>query len=202
MPSLMSDGGSDIREAVTNKMHDCVPLGWNPQPVDDGYVVGESIEFEPNGVWLPPAWLGYVPAHRRLDGEERKILSVMRMLEARGLVKETKERRGTWYALTPNAIRYYYSENFYGNNPLHQSFLCYSKIAVTRVDMERKHGRARVSWEVRAFGSWADAQMRSVAIVLGPQLSPVTVAYRRNDGNNYLVKSVSGADARRFAENP
>ena len=197
MPPVFSDGSADIRAEITDQVHDCVPLGWNPQHVDDGYVVGESIEFEPNGVWLPPAWLGYVPA-RRLDGEEQKIIGVMHMLEARGFVKETKGRRGTWYGLTPQAMPFYYSGNFYGNNPLHQSFLCYSKIAVTHVEMERKQHRARVSWGVRPFGGWADAQLRAVAVVLGPQVSPVNVTYRDVDGD-VLVHSVSGADDSRLA---
>lgn len=50
-----------VEEQFSGQFHKCVPLGWNPLPVDGSYVPSFSVEFRERDAWLPPLWLGFLP---------------------------------------------------------------------------------------------------------------------------------------------
>lgn len=49
-----------VEEQFRGQFHECVPLGWNPSPIDGSFVPTFSVEFREREAWLSPLWLGFL----------------------------------------------------------------------------------------------------------------------------------------------
>ncbi|HEX8806094.1 MAG TPA: hypothetical protein VF741_04055 [Candidatus Aquilonibacter sp.] len=157
--------------------HRCVPLGWDVEPVADTYVVGTSVEFEPNGWWLRPSWIGLVHDNEMQRKDVREAVALLDDLVSHGLVQRTHLRRihGTEFNLTMTGMEYYFDRNRFGNNPLRESYLCYSKIVPDAI-VALGRGSLIFHWHESAPASWADDPViRSRSVVLAPLQNPVEI---------------------------
>lgn len=49
-----------LQTQLALQYHECVPLGWDPVPVDGTYYPGYSAELQDKNSWLPALWLGSI----------------------------------------------------------------------------------------------------------------------------------------------
>jgi hypothetical protein len=178
-----------ITDHYADQFHRCIPLGWNASPIDGSFVPDYSVEFSPRDVWLAPLWVGSVPARIRTRPQALLAYQMLNVLVQAGMAKSESTQNGTRYYLTERAFPYYFGGNDFGNNPLHLSYLCYSKIIPDRIIWTapvRGHlganmrTRVAFSWHESAAATWAsDPLTQSHSVILAPTRSPaaVTVSY-------------------------
>jgi hypothetical protein len=165
-----------LRDDFTD-YHRCVPLGWNVEPVASTYVVGTSVEFEPNGWWLKPLWIGIVYDDQMRRRDVREAVALLDALAAHGLVQDSRLRhfRGTRFNLTMAGMEYYFDRNRFGNNPLRESYLCYSKLVPDQV-LALDKNTITFHWHESTPAPWAqDPIIQAHSVVLAPQQDPVEI---------------------------
>lgn len=179
-----------ITDRFADQFHRCIPLGWNAFPIDGTYVPDYSVEFSPRDVWLAPLWVGFVPSSVQVSPPGSLAYQILNALVQAGMATSEPVRNGTRYHLTERAVPYYFEGSDFGNNPLHLSYLCYSKIVPDQIlwtapvrgrqgaDVRNMH--IAFSWHETAPAAWAsDPLIQSHSVVLAPTRSPavVTVSY-------------------------
>jgi hypothetical protein len=186
-----------VEENFGGQFHKCVPLGWNPSPIDGSYVPKFSVEFHERDAWLPPLWLGLLPRSAVKTPDGRTAAELLSALARAGLVERRHVNNGIRYNLTPKAFPYYFEGNDFGDNPDHLSYLCYSRLIVDRVVssqvVHQFTGASNAnavcvafSWHASEDDDWAkDHVIQSHSVVLAPTRSPalITLAYRHGQLN-------------------
>jgi len=204
-----------IRAEMAQHYHGCVPLGWNPIPVDGGFILGENVELDSSGWWLPPLWVGVVPRHDISQPSVRVISQILNDLAAEGLLQRSAISGGDQYNMTPMAIRYYYDDDFYGNNPEGASYLCYSKIVFDKLQWDRQIATNRVtnapkgavhfvcafSWHPSAEATWilGDRFLQAHGVLLAPTANPIVIAYWQL-GGDWGIENVEDATLNRLVD--
>lgn len=92
-----------VEEQFSGQFHKCVPLGWNPAPVDGSYVPSFSVEFRERNAWLPPLWLGFLPRSAVNTPNARTAAGVLNALARSGLIEKRYMSNGIRYNLTERA---------------------------------------------------------------------------------------------------
>jgi hypothetical protein len=185
-----------VEEQFDGQFHKCIPLGWNPAPIDGSYVPNFSVELRERDAWLPPLWLGFLPKRAANTPNGRTAAEVLDALARSGLVEKRRVNNGIRYNLTQRAFPYYSEGDDFGDNPDHLSYLCYSRLIVDRVVLRQtlhqfaSSGnagdavRVAFSWHASEGDAWAKAPMiQSHSVVLAPTRSPaiVVLAYRHGE---------------------
>ncbi len=192
----------DLDERFSDQMHDCVPLGWNPARVDDRFFYsGFSSELDETFWYLPPPWVAMIRPQDRAHPQARAAEALLDHLARAGMVARSRSHGSTDYNLTLSGLDYFFDANHFGNNPLHEPYLCYSKIVPERVlwkqavHSERDSSGAgtvqvyRVAfvWTAVPVGNWSpDAFVRSHGVVLGPSVDPTIAKFVLRDTHWYL----------------
>lgn len=172
-----------VEARFSGQYHKCVPLGWNPLPVEGSYVPSYSVEFREPDAWLPPLWLGLLPRSAMTTPSGRTAAKVLDALARSGLVAKRYANDGIRYNLTERAVPYYFEGNDFGNNPDHLSYLCYSRLVPDRVVSSRTAGRLAFSWHASEDDDWArDAVIQSHSVILAPTRSPASIILGSWDG--------------------
>ncbi len=176
---------------LSQQYHQCVPLGWAPQPVAGSYYPAYSAEYRQNGVWLRPYWLGMVPRSGLTHPKVRQAYGVLNALVRAGLLVRTSQSDGTYYRLTLRALPYYFDDNGFGDNPDHFPYLCYSRLLPTRVRWTRPAGshavRVQFVWRPGPAAPWADDPfLRKHSVVLPPLGDPVVAVFSDHGGQWYV----------------
>ena len=201
-----------ITDRFADQFHRCVPLGWNASSVDGAFVPDYSVEFSPHDVWLPPLWVGFVSSRIQSRPQGLLVYQLLNVLVQAGLAKSQPVRNGIRYHLTDRAFPYYFEGNDFGNNPLHLSYLCYTKLVPDRIlwtaPGRRRPGanvrtaRVAFTWHETAAAAWAgDPLIQSHSVVLAPTRSPavVTVSYAHGSWDliaaNYQAASTLTSDS-------
>ena len=192
-----------VEEQFSGQFHKCVPLGWNPLPVDGSYVPSFSVEFRERDAWLPPLWLGFLPRSAINTPNGRTAAVVLNALARSGLIEKRYMNNGIRYNLTERAFPYYFEGNDFGDNPDHLSYLCYSRLVPDRVvSSQAVHQltsgrnaadavRVAFSWRASEDAAWAnDPVIQSHSVVLAPTCSPaiITLASRHGELNVDRIK--------------
>jgi hypothetical protein len=183
-----------IDDRFSGQFHRCVPLGWEPAPVDGSYVPSYSIEYSPSDAWLPPLWLGSLPDWARSTTEGRSTYRLLTALARAGLVESERGAHSTLYRLTERGAPFYFEGNDLGNNPLHLPYLCYSAIVPDRLTSStgRKKGQSdgvtasftvRFAWHSDPDAAWAaDPVIQHYSVNLAPTQSPAVVEVANRNG--------------------
>lgn len=195
LPAWLDAGGpanshfamSSLDAQLSDQYHECVPLGWNPQPVAGSYYPAYSAEYRENGVWLHPYWLGRVRRSDLNDPNKHLVYDVMNALVHAGLLQRSAAGDALYYRMTLAATPYYYEANSYGNNPDHLPYLCYSRIVpqaiLSRARMGRNAFRVKFAWQVSEAAPWAnDRFLRDHSVVLPPLTNPALATFVREHG--------------------
>lgn len=192
-----------VEEQFNGQFHKCVPLGWNPSPVDGSYVPIFSVEFRERDAWLPPLWLGFMPRRAIDTPNGRTAVEVLNALARSGLIEQRYINNAIRYNLTERAFPYYFEGNDFGDNPDHLSYLCYSRLIPDRVvSSQAVHQltngrnaadavRVAFSWHASEDDAWAnDPVIQSHSVVLAPTRSPaiIILASRHGELNVDRVK--------------
>jgi hypothetical protein len=191
-PALMNV----VREQL-DEFHDCIPLGWDPVPIEGSYIIGYSAEIEDAG-WIPPLWIGGIRTGDLRHPEGRAAFEVLEHLVRAGMAARTNTSYGFQYRLSQSAMPYFWGDDQYGNNPEHAPYLCYSRIVPQRVlwsgpvHLERGRDgslrpvvRAAFDWKPEPEPAWvtADAFLQSHSVVLAPPQSPTVVKFADLQGS-------------------
>lgn len=195
----------DLDERFSDQMHDCVPLGWNPVRVDDRFFYsGFSSELDETFWYLPPPWVATLRPQDRANPQARTAQAVLDHLVRAGIVSRTRLRGSTHYNLTLPGLDYFFDANHFGNNPLHEPYVCYSKIVPERVlwkqavHIERDpfgSGMVQVyrmafTWVAVPDSGWSpDAFVRAHSVVLGPETDPAIAKFVLR-GTHWYLESV------------
>lgn len=184
-----------VEEQFSGQFHKCVPLGWNPLPVDGSYVPTFSVEFRERDAWLPPLWLGVLPSSAANTPNGRTAAEVLNALAHSGLIEKRYMHNAIRYNLTERAFPYYFEGNDFGNNPDHLSYLCYSRLEPDRiVSSQVVHRsvsgrnaadavRVAFSWHASEEDAWAkDPVIQSHSVVLAPTRSPAIIVLASRHG--------------------
>ncbi|MGZ3550991.1 MAG: hypothetical protein ACXVAL_02745 [Vulcanimicrobiaceae bacterium] len=175
-----------LNSDLSEQYHECVPLGWDPVPVETRYYYeGYTSEYWEEGVWLHPYWLGLIHTSDLSDPNVRAAYYVLNALTRAGMLERTSATGASFYRLTPRAIAYYFESNGFGNNPEHWSYLCYSRIVPRRVVWTKgvKDSLFRVAfeWSVSARAQWAnDPFLRRHSVLLPPLSSPAVAVFAKS----------------------
>jgi hypothetical protein len=191
-----SSGWYDMRllnDQVTGMVHDCVPLGWVPVRVDDNvFYPGYSVEIDETDWYLPPPWVGGFGPHPVMGTQGRIAKGLLSHLVRAGMVSTRDVRGYVQYHLTESGFERYFDGDNFGNNRLHSSYVCYSKIVARSIEWKQPvhleadpFGPGRVpvfrvafTWSTAHDPSWTpDAFIRAHTIVLGPPKSPTLAKF-------------------------
>ena len=169
-----------LRSSLAAQFHACVPLGWNPVPVAHRYFyAGYTTEYIEDGVWLHPAWLGVISKSALNAPDVKTAQNVLAALERDGLVVKQISGKAVRYRLTMQAMPYFFTDNRFGNNPLHLPYLCYSRISPARV-LSVRHGTngnevVSFDWKNTAPAAWGlDPVIQKHSVILPPVSAPAT----------------------------
>jgi hypothetical protein len=191
-----------IIAAVDREPHQCVPLGWAPQPVANTFVVGESVYLDTQSWYLSPLWVGLMPTKPRSRSLKR-IGSILDDLTSRGLLTKVVGNGEALYDLSSRGFRYYYQDDFADSNPERESYLCFSYVVVNR--WKKIGGSTGTSytiwWEPTELASWArsDSLVLSHSVVLAPTTNPFVIELS-NFGNDLSINGVTKAGENKLAE--
>ena len=188
-----------LNASLSEQYHLCVPLGWNPEPVDGYYYPAHSVEYRENGVWLHPYWLGLVHRNKLSDPNVRLTVAVLNALVRAKLVDRALRPQGYLYRVTMAAAPYYFENNSFGNNPDHLPYLCYSRLIPQRVVLSRevRGGAYRVEfvWQSGPNAPWSsDPFLRAHSVILPPVASPSSALFSRRHGN-WAIERLTTGDA-------
>lgn len=184
----------------------CVPLGWIPVISKSYYYPGFSSENDDTGWWLPPTWTAIITPAELKAPAARTEYSILNRLVGVHMLQRQPIQSGYQYWLTWSARQYYYDGDEFGNNPLHEPFLCYSRIVPQRITTEQpihveRYGREddrlfRVAfdWSADTPADWLnDAGLRDYGAILAPALGSlrVTVVDERGVWNIHYVPTTA-----------
>lgn len=184
---------SPMRDAVVDRFstqfHRCVPLGWVPAAVDGSYVPSYSFDFSPRTTWLRAMWVGWIPNRAQYTAAGRSESRLLNALARKGLLEVQLARSGTWYRLKWSAFSYYFEGNNFGNNPLHLSYLCYSRIVPDVVTVNAGRN-VRFTWHSETDAAWADDPIvQRYSVNLAPTRSPATVEVAKRAGSWMVTRA-------------
>src|SRR5579884_1857361 len=118
-----------LNKQLATQYHACVPLGWAPVAAAGTYYPGyTAVTADENTLWTADLRRSDVA-----DRGAREVGAVLNELARIGMLTSVNDGGSVRYYLTPDALRYYYGGNQYGNNPEHYPYLCYSVIAPERL---------------------------------------------------------------------
>lgn len=200
---------------MTGTVHDCVPLGWNPVRVDDGFFyVGYSAELDETYWFVSPPWAAGFGPHEPVDPAGRTARDVLAHLEAAGMVDETRRRWGVKFNLSGAGFERFFDHDNFGNNRLDFPYICYSTIAAKAIIWKQPvrlesdpYGPGRVqtfrvafTWTISTDSSWRpDAFIRAHSIVLGPTRSPAIAKFVRR-GDDWVLDNLYPGSSDRVTE--
>lgn len=185
---------------LAEQYHECVPLGWDPVPVETHYYYeGFTSEYREAGVWLHPLWLGLIHTSDLSDPNARTAKDVLNALARAGMVERRVAGDDTFYRLTSRAVAYYFESNRFGSNPEHWPYLCYSSIVPRRVLWTKRDGahsfRVSFEWEIGARASWANDRFLLKHSVILPPISNPAVAVFSDAGGWWHVTHLETPNA-------
>lgn len=162
LSACQSSKNAGMLEYMTGVMassyHACVPVGWEPVPVDNTFLVGGESEIEQPEGWIGAIWMGFIPKSALGRPRVRAIFRTLRELEKVGMVEHYEVAAGYHFNLTLKALPYFYDGDPLGSNPLRAEYLCYSDIApdgITSIQ-DKPNGETWVtfSWHKTADAPW------------------------------------------------
>ena len=185
----------ELRQQLAAQVHECVPLGWTPVPVDASFYPGYTAQYQDERSWLAPLWLGSISNSDLRSAQARTSFAVLNALVRAGMVQRIAVPGGFHYRLTVAAMPYFYARNDYGNNPDAIPYLCYSTMLPDKIvwsDTVKRNGKDRLfhaafTWHASSPAAWADdAFLRAHSVVLAP-FSRTVVATFEDDGNEWYI---------------
>lgn len=186
----------ELRNQLATQVHECIPLGWTPVPVDASFYPGYTAQYQDERSWLAPLWLGSIRSSDLRSSQARTSFMILRALVRAGMVQSIPVPGGFHYRLTVAAMQYFYARNDYGNNPDAIPYLCYSTIVPDRVmrtdeiqgNQKRRVFHATFAWHASPPAPWADdAFLLSHSIVLAPFSRTVVATFEENGGQWFIV---------------
>jgi hypothetical protein len=203
-----------FRAVIDGNYHDCVPLGWYPEPFrGGGYYPSVNFDVAQSTGPFQALWVGIVTAGAERDPRGASVKRVMDELVTAGLLQRGDDPRGTRYNVTRYGERFYYDDDALGGNRERWPYLCYSRLRVTKVVWDTRypdvpgpdHSTARhilVWWRTETDGHWASAFLRAHSVRLTPLASPADGIVCHYVDDEWLLLSVSegGAPPRSIPE--
>ena len=193
-----------LNTQLAEQVHECVPVGWDPVPVQAGvFYRGYSAEYVPEIKWLPAQWIGTVQSKYLAEPEVRQSFDLMNELVRAQMLERSAMPGGFRYNLTKSALDYYWERDSYRDNPGGQPYLCYSRIIPERVlwsqpvhiELDRDGRpiqvfRAEFTWRSSPGADWANsASLRSHSVILPPIESPAIAKFVNDDGD-WVIQNV------------
>lgn len=185
----------------------CVPLGWVPIPTaDKSYMIGYSAQTDDSSWYLPAKWVANIDrgSTKRPDVKAEFDL-LTHLVDAGALQMSVTGDRFTFH-LTWNSLQYYYDDDEFGNNPLHEPFLCQSRIVPGSIlwrepvrsetvgGVERNVFRAAFSWSRGSSASWAnDPFVASHSVILAPFKEPIVVRFVQDSDGSWEMDQLNDA---------
>jgi hypothetical protein len=170
--------------------------------VAGSYYPGYSAGLQGYAMWLDAVWMGIVHTRDLNRPEVKTVAETLDDLVKTGMVSRRPIVNGYQYALTLQAMPYFYDSNLYGNNPDHLPYLCYSTIVPQRIlwkqhihferaPRDRKAMpvfRASFQWTTSPAAAWArDPVIQAHSVVLAPTGSPTTGKFTYFGNSWHLV---------------
>lgn len=190
LAACQSDKSAAMLEYMTGVMassyHACVPIGWEPVPTDNTYLVGAESEIEQPEAWIGAIWMGFIPKSALARPRAQAIYRTLHELEKVGLVEHYQVAGGYHFNLTLRALPYFYDGDPLGSNPLRAEFLCYSEIVpdsiVSVQDSANGETRVKFSWHESPDAPWVNYALRSYSVLLAPTQNPATAIFSKRIG--------------------
>ncbi|MDB5043035.1 MAG: hypothetical protein JWN27_3761 [Candidatus Eremiobacteraeota bacterium] len=178
-----------LESDLTEKYHECVPLGWTLGLTTSSYYPGYNATTTEEGVWLPALWIAVIPKRDFRRPSARTVRAILDELTSLGLLKRIDLRDRLRYHLSERGSRYFYNENRLGDNSEHWPYMCYSRIVplqiVWRAPSRRNDGVERVAyvwWRAMPPQPWVTPFLRAHSVVLNPTQEPaVATVFVRTD---------------------
>lgn len=190
----------------------CVPLGWVPIPTaDKSYMVGYSAQSDDSSWYLPAKWVANIDRGSTKRADVKAEFDLLTHLAHAGVLQMSVVGDRFTFHLTWNGLPYYYDEDEFGNNPLHEPFLCQTRIvpgAILWRDPMRAEPvngvdtdvfRAAFSWSRGRPASWAkDPYVASHSVILAPSGSPIIVRFVRDADGSWEMDQLNAAQMPRI----
>jgi hypothetical protein len=176
---------------LTEKYHQCVPLGWTLGLTTSSYYPGYNATKTEEGVWLQALWVAVIPKRDLGRPPARTVHAILDELTALGLLERIDLRDRLRYHLSARGSRYFYNENRLGDNSEHWPYMCYSRIVpqqvvwqVTRRLNDGVEHVAHVWWRATPPQTWVTPFLRAHSVVLNPTEEPaVATVFVRTDNS-------------------
>jgi len=182
-----------LADQVAGTVHDCVPLGWNPERIDDNFfTVGYSAEVDETYWFVSPPWAaGFGPRDAR-DPRGKTTRELLAHLVQAGMVNEVSSYGTDQYKLAEPGFERFFDDDHFGNNRLHNPYVCYTTIVPRSIVWKQPehlendpYGKGRVhvfrvafNWTVSPDTHWMpDAFIRAHTVVLGPARNPAIAKF-------------------------
>jgi len=190
----------------------CVPLGWVPIPtVDKSYNVGYSAQTDDSSWYLPAKWVANIDRSSTTRPDVKAEFDLLtRLVDAGALQMSVAGDRFTFH-LTWNSLQYYYDDDEFGNNPLHEPFLCQSRIVPSAIlwrepvrsetvgGVNRNVFRAAFSWSRGPSAGWAnDPFVARHSVILAPFKGPIVVRFVQDRDGSWEMDQLNDAGVPRI----
>ena len=190
----------------------CVPLGWVPIPAPDkSYEVGYSAQTDDSSWYLPAKWVANIDRSSTKRPDVKAEFDLLTHLVDAGVLQMSVARDRFTFHLTLNGLPNYYDDDEFGNNPLHEPFLCQSRIVPGAIlwrepvhaemiaGVDRSVFRAAFSWSHGQPANWAnDPFVASHSAILAPFGGPIVVRFVQGSDGLWEMDQLEGAGTPRI----
>lgn len=189
----------------------CVPLGWVPIPAADmSYQVGYSAQTDDSSWYLPAKWVANIDRSTTKRPDVKAEFELLTRLVDAGVLQMSVSGERFTFHLTWNGLPYYYDDDEFGNNPLHEPFLCQSRIVPGAIlwkepvhgetigGVDRSVFRVAFSWSRGQPASWAnDPFVASHSAILAPFSGPIVVRFVQDSDGSWEMDQLDSASTPR-----
>lgn len=198
-----------VRAMVDGSYHDCVPLGWYPEPLRAGrFYPKVNLDVAQSDGPFQALWVAIVPPGAERQPRVAAVKRVMDELVTAGLLERVDDVRGERYNVTRYGERFYYDDDALSGNVEFWPYFCYSRLRVTSVSWDPRYPdvpgparsvakHARVWWRTETTGDWASPFLRAHSVRLSPAASPAEATVCRYVDGEWLLRSVVRDPSRR-----
>jgi hypothetical protein len=188
-----------LESELTEKYHQCVPLGWTLGLTTSSYYPGYNATKTEEGVWLQALWIAVIPKRDLRRPPARTVRAILDELTGLGLLERIDLRDRLRYRLSARGSQYFYDENRLGDNSERWPYLCYSRIVPRQIVWSAPSRRndgvehaAYVWWRATPPQPWVTPFLRAHSVILNPTQEPaVAKVFVRTDRSIFAKREFS-----------
>ncbi|HEY7995020.1 MAG TPA: hypothetical protein VID24_12470 [Candidatus Eremiobacteraceae bacterium] len=172
----------------------------------NSYMVGYSAQTDDSSWYLPAKWVANIDRSTTQRPDVKAEFDLLIRLVDAGVLQMSMASDRFTFHLTWNGLPYYYEDDEFGNNPLHEPFLCQSRIVPGAIlwrepvrsesigGVDKNVFRAAFSWSRERPASWAnDPFVASHSVILAPFSSPIVVRFVQDADGSWEMDQVNDA---------